>query len=82
MYVFHCSIDKTGPAFSGHDNLTATLEQFQNRVFLTPHMPFAGSVPFTEINWWQLVTTSWESHKNNYFLRKFESEVASRVVHQ
>lgn len=40
---------------------------------MSPRIPFSEQNLFTEKNWSHLALGVWESHKNNYFLRKYET---------
>lgn len=41
---------------------------------MTPRTPMINiPTPFTEKLWSQLISSVWESHKNNFFLRKYET---------
>lgn len=51
------------------------IADFRQRVYFSPRKQFQTTLPqgsFTEKHWSQLVTNVWDSHKNNYFLRKYE----------
>lgn len=59
-----------------HVNIDRIIAEFRQHIFMSPRSQFQTTIPygtFTEKHWSQLVTTVWESHKNNYFLRKYET---------
>ncbi|KAJ6636021.1 Nonsense-mediated mRNA decay factor SMG9 [Pseudolycoriella hygida] len=62
--------------FGGYNDTNTLIEEFRRRVFMSPKKPMQ-ILPqqgiFTEKSWSTLVTNVWESHKNNYFLRKYET---------
>lgn len=65
----------------GHSKPETQLVELLQRVYLAPRTPFpspptqspAAQTPFTEKNWFHLALAVWDSHKTNYFLRKYET---------
>lgn len=69
--------------FTGHRyDMATVVQQFRQRVLMTPRISFAGdgmaSGAFSEQNWGQLVKTVWDGLRNSYFMRKFESDLVAR----
>lgn len=64
-------------AYAGYPDINILIAEFRQRVFMAPRKPFPAQnqqqTSFTEKNWSHLALAVWESHKNNYFLRKFET---------
>jgi len=62
--------------FRGDKDIPCLVEEFRRRVFMSPKKPMQilpQQGVFTEKSWSSLVQSVWESHKNNYFLRKYEN---------
>lgn len=63
--------------YQGHPDLKLILDDFKQRVFMSSRPVFRSlanpQAPFTEKSWSHLVLGVWDSHKNNYFLRKYEN---------
>ncbi|XP_037038634.1 protein SMG9 [Bradysia coprophila] len=61
----------------GDKDINSLVEDFRRRVFMSPKKPMQilpqPAPIFTEKSWSTLVTNVWESHKSNYFLRKYEN---------
>lgn len=58
-----------------HPSLETLITELRQQVFMSPRTPMIlnSSSSFTEKNWSQLVISVWDNHKNNFFLRKYES---------
>lgn len=51
------------------------IADFRQRVYFSTRKQFQTTLPpgsFTEKHWSILAANVWDSHKNNYFLRKYE----------
>ena len=62
--------------FRGDKDINALVEEFRRRVFMSPKNAMQISptaTTFTEKSWSTLATNVWDSHKSNYFLRKYET---------
>lgn len=61
--------------YSPHPGIDLLITQFQQKVFMSPRnlFPAQNQQSFTEKLWSHLAMAVWESHKNNYFLRKYET---------
>lgn len=63
--------------YQAHSDVNILVAEFRQRVFMSPRSPFPmlnqQITAFTEKNWFHLALSVWESHKTNYFLRKFET---------
>lgn len=63
--------------FEAYPDLDILLVELRQRVFMSPRNAFPSqnqqSPAFTEKTWFHLALAVWDSHKNNYFLRKYET---------
>lgn len=77
MFSPFSKISEDDNQYQAHADVDVLLAEFRQRIFMSPRAPFPmpnqQTTAFTEKNWYSLAYAVWESHKSNYFLRKFES---------
>lgn len=74
-FFFFFNVEYEQDPYNGYENVKQKVAMFRQRVLMSPRIQFQAlpSGTFLEKNWSHLVVNAWDSHKNNYFLRKYEN---------